>query len=242
MAPDAVVLPLPRRAERSGTVADVAAFDFDGTLTDGGSVFAFLVAVAGRRAVIEAGAALAPALARAALAGGTAADETKQRLLIRVLAGVEATRVHEVAAEFATRHLAAHLRPDVRRRLEWHRCRGDAVVVVSASPEVYVAVAAVRLGADGSVATRLEVGADGRLTGRYEGRNCRGEEKVRRLRRWIAEQDLDGRRLWAYGNSRGDLRMLGMADTGVNVGRLGRLGTLGGFPGLDQTGPHRRDG
>lgn len=222
-------------------MADVAAFDFDGTLTDGGSVFDFLVAVAGRRAVLEAGAALAPELVRAALAGGTAADETKQRLFTRVLAGIEAIPVHEVAAEFGTRHVAAHLRSDVRRRLEWHRCRGDAVVVVSASPEVYVAVAAEHLGADGAVATRLEVDADGRFTGRYEGRNCRGEEKVRRLRLWIRERDLDGRLLWAYGNSRGDLRMLRMADTGVNVGRLGRLGKLGSFPGLDQTGPHRRD-
>jgi len=241
MAPDAVAPPLPRRAERSGTVADVAAFDFDGTLTDGGSVFDFLAAVAGRRAVLEAGTTLAPQLVQAALAGGTAADETKQKLFTRLLAGVEATRVHEVAVEFGTRHVAAHLRPDVGRRLEWHRCRGDAVVVVSASPEAYVSVAAERLGADGSVATRLEVGPDGRLTGRYEGRNCRGEEKVRRLRLWIRQQGLEGRPLWAYGNSRGDLRMLRMADTGVNVGRLGRLGKLGSFPGLDQTGPHRRD-
>ncbi len=222
-------------------MADVAAFDFDGTLTDRGSVFDFLADVAGRRAVLEAAAALAPQLVRAALAGGTTADETKQRLFTRVLGGAEATRVHEVAVEFGTRHVAAHLRPDVGRRLEWHRCRGDAVVVVSASPEAYVAVAADHLGAAGTVATRLEVGADGRLTGRYEGRNCRGEEKVRRLRLWLRDQDLEGRLLWAYGNSRGDLRMLGMADTGVNVGRLGQLGRLASFPGLDQTGPHRRD-
>ena len=32
---------------------DVAAFDFDGTLTNGGSVFEFLTAVAGRPAVLR---------------------------------------------------------------------------------------------------------------------------------------------------------------------------------------------
>ncbi len=222
-------------------MADVAAFDFDGTLTDGGSVFEFLGAVAGRRAVLEATAALAPALARAGLTGGAAADETKQRLFTRLLAGVEADRLHREAAEFGVRHVTAHLRPEVRRRLEWHRCRGDAVVVVSASPDVYVAPAADWLGADGSVATRLEVGADGRLTGRYEGRNCRGEEKVRRLRLWMSDRSLEGRRLWAYGNSRGDLDMLRAADVGVNVGRLRGLGRLRAFAELDQTGPHRRD-
>ena len=51
------------------------------------------------------------------------------------------------------------------------------------------------------------------------------------------ESDLDGARLWAYGNSRGDLRMLRAADTGVNVGRLGRFGRLRDFKGLDETGP-----
>ena len=128
-------------------------------------------------------------------------------------------------------HLAAHVRPEVRRRLDWHRGRGDRVVVVSASPDAYVRVAAERLAADGAIATRLEVDDSGRLTGRYDGGNCRGEEKIRRLRLWMADAGLEDARLWAYGNSRGDLRMLRAADTGVNVGRLGRLGRLAGLRG-----------
>ena len=58
----------------------------------------------------------------------------------------------------------------------------------------------------------------------------------------MAEANLDGASLWAYGNSRGDLRMLRAADTGVNVGRLGRLGRLRDFKGLDETGPLGRVG
>lgn len=223
-------------------MGDVAAFDFDGTLTNGGSVFDFLAAVSGRQAVLRATAALAPRLAQAALAGGTVADETKQELFVRVLGGVDADRLDQVGAEFAVRHLAAHVRPEVRRRLDWHRGRGDKVVVVSASPDAYVKVAADRLVADGAIATRLEVDDSGRLTGRYDGGNCRGEEKIRRLRLWMADADTEGAHLWAYGNSRGDLRMLRAADTGVNVGRLGRIGRLRNFKGLAETGPPRLDG
>lgn len=223
-------------------MADVAAFDFDGTLTDGGSVFDFLAAISGRQAVLRASLALAPKLAHAALVGGTVADTTKEELFVRVLAGVGAERFDEVAAGFAVRHLAAHVRPEVRRRLDWHRGRGDDVVVVSASPDAYVRVAADRLGADGAIATRLVVDGGGCLTGRYDGGNCRGEEKILRLRAWMAGRGLEGARLWAYGNSRGDLRMLRAADTGVNVGRLGRLGRLRDFKGLDETGPPRIDG
>jgi len=222
-------------------VPDVAAFDFDGTLTTGGSVFGFLSAVSGRRAVVSASVILAPGLAHAALVSGTVADRTKELLFERVLAGVPVDRAERVAETFAARHLARHLRATVQRRFDWHRARGDRVVIVSASPELYVRVAGERLGADGVVATRLAVGGDA-LTGRYQGLNCRGAEKLRRLRQWIDESADEPERVWAYGNSRGDLRMLVAADIGVDVGRLGRLGHLRSFPGLESTGPGRNAG
>lgn len=214
---------------------DVAAFDLDGTLTEGGSVFDFLVAVAGRPAVVAASVALSPRLAHAALVGGEVADTTKERLFGRLLAGVEVERLDRVARSFAERHVDRHLRSDVFRRLAWHQRRGDHVAVVSASPAVYARPIGELLGVDHVIATGLAV-EDGRLTGQYEGRNCRGEEKLRRLHRWMEDLGSTGA-LWAYGNSRGDLRMLGAADFGVNVGRLGRLGRLRHFAGLDEP-PH----
>ena len=216
---------------------DVAAFDFDGTLTDGGSVFGFLSALAGRRSVMAACAVLAPKLAAGALASGTRADRAKEQLFQRVMAGTPVERLGAVAARYGRDHVARHLRADVHQRFDWHRGRGDRVVIVSASPSVYVREAADLLGADGVIATRLEVGEDGVVSGRYEGANCRGAEKLRRLRQWTEESGVEPGRLWAYGNSRGDLMMLRAADTGVNVGRLGRVGALRSYPGLGSTGP-----
>jgi HAD superfamily hydrolase (TIGR01490 family) len=218
--------------DRDVSTPGVAAFDFDGTLTAGGSVFGFLSAVVGRRAAYAAAASLSPGLVHAALVGGTVADSTKGKLFERTLAGVPVRRLEEVAADFAPAHLERHLRTEVRERLDWHRRRGDQVVIVSASLDVYVRIAGTLLGADGVVATKLAA-EDGLLTGHYEGANCRGEEKARRLRSWVAGSKGAGGTLWAYGNSRGDLRMLRAADVGVNVGRLGRIGRLREFPGLD---------
>ena len=212
-------------------MTDVAAFDFDGTLTEGGSVLEFLVALRGRRAVAAATAALAPRLAHGAVVGGATADQAKERLFVRTLAGESLTRVQEVSGRFTRHHLDRHLRPEVQQRFDWHHERGDRVIIASASPEVYVGVAGKLLGADGVVATRLAVDDHGVLSGHYQGANCRGEEKLRRLWEWIGEGPDPGR-LWAYGNSRGDLRMLRAADAGFNVGRLGRFGRLRGFPGL----------
>jgi phosphatidylglycerophosphatase C len=219
-------------------MTDVAAFDFDGTLTTGGSVFSFLVAVRGAAPVLATSARLAPRLARAALAGGSTADRTKEDLFVRLLAGQEAAAVEAIARTFARDHLARRVRTDARRRLDWHRARGDLVVIVSASPECYVRHVGERLGAAGVVATRLEVDGSGKLTGRYDGSNCRGQEKLRRLDAWIDDHGgrATGTGLWAYGNSRGDLALLRAADVGVNAGRLGRLGRLSTFVPLDQVG------
>src|SRR5271170_3647357 len=107
---------------------DVAAFDFDGTLTDRGSVFGYLSALRGPAAVLVAATALSPRLAYAALAGGSVADRTKELLFERVLAGIDLERAESVGAEFAHRHLDRHLRPSVRQRFDWHRRRGDRVV------------------------------------------------------------------------------------------------------------------
>ncbi len=216
---------------------DVAAFDFDGTLAEGGSVFGYLSALRGSVVVASAALVFAPRLVHAALAAGTVADRTKELLFERVLAGVDLDRAEEVGAAFARSHLDHHLRPSVRARFDWHRRRGDRVVIVSASPHLYVGPAGERLGADGVVATRLAVSDQGRLTGRYEGANCRGDEKLRLLRRWIDDSGGAPDRLWAYGNSRGDLTMLRAADVGVNVGKLGPVGRLRSFPGLAGSGP-----
>jgi phosphatidylglycerophosphatase C len=215
----------------------VAAFDFDGTLTNGGSVYAFLVALRGTMTVARVTLRQSPHLLHAALVGGPVADAAKETFFTRLLGGLEAAEVDRVSADFARHHLARKLRSDTTRRLEWHKAQGHHVVIVSASPECYVRVAGEELGADGAVATRLAVTADGHLTGGYEGKNCRGEEKLNRLTAHLDAHGLmrpDGTRpeLWAYGNSRGDIRLLEAADHGVDAGKLGRWGRLRRFPRL----------
>jgi phosphatidylglycerophosphatase C len=211
----------------------VAAFDFDGTLTVGGSMVPFLVELRGRAPVSAAIAHGLPQLARGAVIGGTAADEAKEALFMRLLAGLPIAEVERVGAEFAHEHLRRRLRSDTRERLEWHRKQGHYVVVVSASPECYIRPAAELLGANAALGTRLAVGGD-LLTGRYEGKNCRGSEKYARVMGWIRAQGLGPAQpvLWAYGNSRGDRRLLEAADHGVDASRLGRFGRLRHHPRL----------
>ena len=111
------------------------------------------------------------------------------------------------------------LRTTSSPRIRWHVAEGHRVVIVSASYEHYVRVLADHLGLDGVAATRLAVGADGRLTGDLDGPNCRGPEKVARLHAWLAEHGVRSRRRDALG-----LRRFVRRPRAVGGGRPSHLG------------------
>jgi phosphatidylglycerophosphatase C len=188
----------------------VAAFDFDGTLSTRDNVVPFLVAVAGRAAVVTSLARSIPDLLR------RDRDAIKARLARELLGGRDAAEVTAVAAVFADDCIDHHLRTDVVDRAEWHRQQGHARVIVSASFECYVARVAASLGFDAALATRLEIGPDGVLTGALDGLNVRRAEKVRRLDAWLTTGPLE---LWVYGDSAGDRELFARADHVVRVQR-----------------------
>ena len=192
----------------------VVAFDLDGTLTRGDTLLPFLRRLCGTKRTAGAVLAQAAPISRSLLAGSR--HDAKEALLVRLLAGRELSALRAPAEAFAAHIVARRLRPGMRDRVDWHRRAGHRLVVVSASPELYVGPISRLLRFDAALATRLEVGPDGCLTGRIQGRNCRGPEKVVRLRAWMGE----GASLaYANGDSAGDHELLELAETPLRVGR-----------------------
>ena len=192
----------------------LAAFDLDGTLTRRDTLLPFLLRACGLVQTAHALAAASPLLARAAVLGGTHRDAAKAAVLERLLAGESLAPLTETAETYADDVVARRLRRDVAARVEWHRREGHELVLVSASPELYATPIGRRLGFDAVLATRLEVGPDGRLTGRLVGANCRGAEKVARLREWCGTERVLA---YAYGDSAGDRELLALAATAIRV-------------------------
>jgi HAD superfamily hydrolase (TIGR01490 family) len=88
-----------------------------------------------------------------------------------------------------------------------HRAAGRKVFIVSASPEEVVAPLAQFLGVDEALATRAELDADGRYTGRTE-RYCYGPEKVVAMEDAARRDGIDLATSYAYSDSATDLPML----------------------------------
>jgi phosphatidylglycerophosphatase C len=191
----------------------VAAFDVDGTLTNGDCVTPFLRRAAGRRLWTTL---LRHPLALAASAARRDRDRLKE-LACSALRGIESTEIEHLGEAFAREFGAGRLRVDTVARLRRHRELGHTVILASASLDPYLVPLGRSLGVDAVVCTVLERGRDGRLTGRLVGANCRGAEKARRVSDWLRENDLAGAELWAYGDSSGDDELLALADHPLRV-------------------------
>ena len=182
----------------------VAVFDFDGTLTHTDSFLPFLRHAAGRWAFFNGMARLAPAMARFALRR-MPNHELKERFLSAFLGGRDLAAVRTQAMTFSKRRLPSLLNSEAMEKLHWHRTQGHRIILLSASPELYLEVWARDQGIEEVLGTKLET-QGGRLTGRLVGENCHGEAKVRRLTEHLG--DLSTLVLYGYGDSRADLPLL----------------------------------
>jgi len=185
----------------------LVAFDFDGTLTSKDSFIAFLAWRAGWPGYAAGVASLGLAAARYLL------DRDRGRIkaaaVRRFLAGMTRAELEGEAQRFAAERGRSLLRPDAVRA--WRRWQSDGarLVIVTASPEPIVAPFARALGADRLLGTQLAFDEEGRVTGAFAGENCRGAEKVCRLKAAFGD---DVRLEAAYGDTDGDRQMLGLAE------------------------------
>lgn len=185
----------------------LVAFDFDGTLTVKDSFTAFLRWRAGPARYWQGVLKLSPSLV--AYLFHRDRGRLKAQAVAEFLKGVPRERLETDAKKFAELFSRRLLRPDAVSA--WKRWRGQRVrlVIVTASPTVVVAPFARGLGADALVGTEIAWDAADRVAGAFSTPNCRGPEKMVRLRDLFGS---DIRIKAAYGDTSGDKEMLAAAE------------------------------
>jgi HAD superfamily phosphoserine phosphatase-like hydrolase len=188
-------------------------FDFDGTLTYKDTMIPFMRYALGDLRFTKALASALPMLvARAFHLCST--QRAKQVLFSACFRGMAYSEFCSRAESFAEKKGTAMLRPDMSLRLR--EALGDDntdVAIVSASMQEWIAPI-IRPAAPIILATCPEVDDRGSITGRFATPNCKGAEKVRRIRERF---DLSCYDITAYGDSAGDNEMLAIAKTQLKM-------------------------
>lgn len=126
---------------------------------------------------------------------------------LRPLAGKSRQWLGQQCQHFAEQVLRARIYSEGLARIEWHRERGDELVLISASGEHLVAPMAQMLGMDHCVAILLDE-EEGMLTGQTRGTLSFREGKVARINQLFAGDDNLWQESHGYSDSHNDLPLL----------------------------------
>jgi phosphatidylglycerophosphatase C len=186
---------------------NIAFFDFDGTITTDDSLIGFIRFAVGNLKFIIGMGILSPILLGYTLKL-IPNYRAKQIILAYFFKGIEAKKFTDLAQEYSLQHIPKILRPQAMEKIQWHLDNNDRVVVVSASIECWLLPWCEQHNLE-LLATKLEM-AEGRVTGKFQTKNCYGIEKVHRIREKYDLHEYES--VYAYGDSRGDREMLTLAD------------------------------
>jgi phosphatidylglycerophosphatase C len=218
----------PASSEPRASAAALAIFDLDGTLTRRDTLLPYLGGFLAKRPArwIRL---LSVALALASFVFGRSdRDRCKERIIHVCLSGARRTELTQYTERFVTQLLERGMSARALAVLESHRVARARLVLLSASPDVYVSTVAARLGFDECLCTELRWDSD-RLVGTFASANRRATEKARLVRALRAE----GRGpMAAYANSNSDIEHLELVDFPMLVNGSERARRLAATRGM----------
>lgn len=184
-------------------------FDFDGTLTTKDSLLEFIAFYKSRMQLYLGFLIHLRSLVQFYW-GRISNTQLKERILTHFFRGESLQVFSQKGSRFAREVLPGILRKQAVATIESYRkpAGTNRLIIVTASMAHWIEPWARQYGI-GVIATKPQV-RDGQLTGKIDGKNCYGPEKVTRLQAHVSLKDFDT--IIAYGDSRGDKELLDIAD------------------------------
>ena len=189
----------------------LACFDFDGTIIRGDSITEYLK-LALKQGEISKGEYAAVGWHTLRYFLGLENGDAVKTHALHFRKALTPQKREQLDQEFASQYLLPRVYPDALQCWKEHQEAGRKMLLVSASTDHYMQYVAKALGADALLCTAVL--PDGTVSG-----NCKGDEKVRRIRSWLDANEItaDFSASFAYGDSASDLPMLLMVGHPVQV-------------------------
>jgi HAD superfamily hydrolase (TIGR01490 family) len=188
----------------------VALFDFDGTITNSDTLFAFIKFTKGRFNFFCGIIILTPIFCLYLLKL-IPSWKAKELMLSYFFKGLSKDSFENHCLNFEL-VINTHIRKSAAEAIRMHKSKGHKVIIISASIENWIKPWAFNNDVDEVIATRIEFDKNNKFTGKFNGMNCNGLEKVVRYLKIYPHRESNI--IYAYGDSIGDLDMLSFADFG----------------------------
>jgi phosphatidylglycerophosphatase C len=186
--------------------SSIAFFDFDGTITSKDTLAEILKFTKGKFSYYSGLAILSPVIIAYKLKLMNN-QRAKEILLAHYFKGADIKEFDSMCEDFSEKVLPYLFRKNALQEIRTHLQNDTKVVVVSSSPENWILPWCKKYNIE-CIATKLQV-EDGRISGKIEGNNCYGNEKVKNiLKKYNLSQYS---KIYAYGDTRGDLPMLSLS-------------------------------
>jgi phosphatidylglycerophosphatase C len=184
----------------------IAFFDFDGTITTKDTFLEFIKFCKGSLSFYLGFLWNSPYIVAFKLKI-ISNQKAKEKVFGYFFRDINIADFEKLCLAFSKERLPALIRPKALEEISRLQKEGCVIVVVTASPENWIRpwTAQHQLEILGSL---LEVW-NGRITGKLEGKNCHGVEKVRRIMEKYVMADFT--EVYAYGDSKADQHMFELA-------------------------------
>lgn len=186
--------------------SNIAFFDFDGTITRSDTMLKLAAYHKGAAGYFSAMAQISPWLVAMKL-GIISTQKGKEKFLTHFFGGLSEVSFEQLCNNFTKEVLPFQIRADAMATIKKHQANNDKVVVVSASAQNWVAPWCRENGlAYECSCLKLN---NGIITGKLEGTNCNGTEKVNRILQVYQLEEY--KQIFCYGDTKADNEMLQIA-------------------------------
>ena len=184
----------------------IAFFDFDGTITTKDSFLEFIKYQKGIFRYYMGFLLNSPFLV--AYKVGIISNQLAKEKVMRFFFGNMQVEKFQLACdEFSDNAIPSLIRQKALQEIKKLQEAGVEVVIISASAENWLIKWCASRGVS-LLATRMQQ-RNGKITGKIEGLNCHGEEKVRRVHEAYDLSEYS--KIYCYGDTKGDKPLLGLA-------------------------------
>jgi phosphatidylglycerophosphatase C len=188
------------------TPKKIAFFDLDGTITEKDTLFEFLKEFVSIKEIFLKLIYISPIILLSKL---KLVDSGKPKaiLLFLCLRKIPEGQIKIKANNFNINKLPQLIRPSMLRRLKWHKLHNHQIVIVSASFDFWIQPWCIQNGYS-LISSKMKF-ENGFITSNLEGNNCKGREKLERVKSTFKLSEYDF--IYAYGNDKSDKYILDIA-------------------------------